>query len=155
VRGGVKANDRPWRDLRKHLKKLGQEGAHVKVGILASTNAPVSGEADLVTIGAAHELGTESLPTRSFIKAGLEDSQDAHVKMVAQLSRAVLSGQATVDEALGRLGLWAATAIRRFITDGKVTPELKPSTVERKGSSKVLVDTGQLVGSISWEVVDK
>lgn len=150
----AKVNDRVWKNLQAHLKKAGRENAHVKVGILASTNAPVPGStADLVTISTAHEFGTQTLPMRSHIRAGLQDAQDAHVQLLGKIAKGILSMTLTIDKGLGMLGLWGATTVRRYITDGKVTPPLQPSTIAAKGSSTPLVDTGQLVNAISWEVI--
>ncbi|MEM8168046.1 hypothetical protein Q4R38_18910, partial [Morganella morganii] len=44
--------------------------------------------------------------------------------------------------------------VKRKIQSG-INPELDPKTVARKGSSKPLIDTGNLLQSITYEVRDK
>ena len=58
-----------------------------------------------------------------------------------------------VDAALGLLGTWAVAAIQAKIRTN-IPPELKQATIDRKHSDLALVDTGQLLNSLTYEVVD-
>jgi hypothetical protein len=47
----------------------------------------------------------------------------------------------------------AAADVQAYMVNGKFAP-LKAKTIKRKGSSKPLIDTGQLRQSITYRVVD-
>ncbi|HXW52497.1 MAG TPA: hypothetical protein VEL47_00200 [Myxococcota bacterium] len=63
----------------------------------------------------------------------------------------ILDGTLNVRRALTQLGEVVSKDIVQTINRG-IAPELKPATVRRKGSSKALIDTGRLKGSITHEV---
>ena len=69
-------------------------------------------------------------------------------KMCAKLSKAIIEGKMDEAKALGLLGLWAVSEVRKTIRAG-IAPELAPSTIAAKGSSLALVDTGGLIASIT------
>jgi hypothetical protein len=53
--------------------------------------------------------------------------------------------------ALDRLGIQAQNIIKQSFRKNDWKP-LNPKTIKRKGSSTPLIDTGQLIGSISYIV---
>ena len=63
----------------------------------------------------------------------------------------VISGAMSVDDMLDLCGQQFATAIKDKIAEISSPPN-HPYTVEQKGSSNPLVDTGGLVESITWKV---
>lgn len=113
----------------------------------------------LAEIAAAHEYGTAVIPQRSWIRRTFTDQLDELKGMQTKLSKALLDGKMDVLRAMSLLGTWGAAAIKATVTQGRVTPKLEESaaglrTIERKGSSQTLIDTGQMVNSVTW-VVDK
>ena len=150
----LKVNDKVWRKLKSRLAMLGRKDASVKVGVLEG-----SGEHDggfsMVELAAVHEFGSpaNNIPSRSFIRATFVNNREEAARVLQRLAKGIVTNKLEVDQALGVLGLWGANAVKRYITSGKVVPPLKPATIARKGSSKPLVDTGQLVNSITWKVV--
>lgn len=108
-------------------------------------------------IGALHEFGNPStgLPERSWLRSTLRDPDvQAQLEQIeAKLLAEVVAGRMSRDQALGLIGAWIASQIQKTITRGDVTPPLAPATVAAKGSSTPLVDTGQLVAAIGWEIV--
>lgn len=151
----VKVDNKAWIALKKRLRTIGQTGAHVKVGVLGEAVHDGPKPISMVELAAVHEFGSPSIgvPERSFIRAGLKDDRDGMVRLLNDAARGIVAGTMSVETGLGRLGLWAQNAIKRKITGGDIPPPLKPRTIARKGSSKPLVDTGQLVNSITFEVV--
>jgi hypothetical protein len=141
----IKIRDQAWREIRKRLGRKGQ--SYVKAGVF--------GSAKVATIGAVHEYGNRdgSIPSRSYVRSTLSERRDEMVKMQAALTRRVIAGKLTLDQAMGLLGLWCANAIKGKIISSDIPPPLKPATVARKGSSKVLIDTGELLNHITWKVV--
>lgn len=92
------------------------------------------------------------IPARPFMRPGIENAKPAIIKGFKEAGQAALSGQHDrVVKMLNRIGLTAQSAIQEKITDGPFVP-LKPETIERKGSDKPLIDTGQLRKSITYVV---
>ena len=63
----------------------------------------------------------------------------------------VVEGKMSVDDMLDLCGQQFATAIKDKIVEIS-TPPNHPYTVQSKGSSNPLIDTGGLVESITWKV---
>lgn len=90
------------------------------------------------------------IPERSFMRTGHDKNAD---RIISQTERAivqVLTGKMSIDTVLDMCGQQFATAIKTYMRDLS-SPANHPFTTERKGSSNPLVDTGQLIESISWE----
>jgi hypothetical protein len=125
-----------------------------------------------VELAAIHEFGSPraGVPQRSFIRRTFEQNREEVAKKIAELAsqfvfsrtRSTLRSLAfwkrqkprpSAARALGRLGAWGATLVKKTITTGAgVPPPNAPATIERKGSRRPLVDTGRLLGAITWEV---
>lgn len=150
----TKSNDQVWRELRARLKVHGRAQSHVQVGVLGDSGTHHSGFS-MVELAAVHEFGSPAagIPERSFIRSALRDRKDEMTKLLTGVAKRIIDNKMTIDQGLGQLGLWAATAIKKQIIGQDIPPPLKASTVAKKGSSKPLVDTGQLLGAISWKVV--
>lgn len=145
------------------LKRLlalgtGLEKARVKVGILEGKGGEAEhGESGMaiIEIAAVHEFGSVDgrIPERSFLRRTFEEQQDELIKFQSKIAVAVVNQRLSIEQGLGQLGLWAQAAIKRTITgDPPIPPPLKPATIARKGSDRPLVDTGQLLNSIQWEL---
>ena len=61
--------------------------------------------------------------------------------------------KAGIQQAASRVGNYGASQVKRGIVNGNFTPN-SPLTIARKGSSKPLIDKGDLVGSITYQVID-
>lgn len=146
-----------WKRILRDVKGLDKFSAHV--GILASKGgAEVEGELSLLQIAAIHEFGSRraGVPERSFIRRTFNTKRDELVKMCTRLCREVITRGMNVEKAYALLGQWGAAEVKKTITEGEgVPPPNAPRTVLAKGSSRPLVDTGRLVGAISYEVVSE
>jgi hypothetical protein len=145
-----------WKNLRR-LFKTGNPS--VRVGVLASKGggAQHSDGITLVELAAIHEFGSPAagIPQRSFIRSTLETKGADLAKAVVMASKSIING-GSVKQALDRLGAWASTEIKNNVTRGSgiLTASgegLKQSTIDRKGSSRPLIDNGRMIGSVSWE----
>lgn len=107
-------------------------------------------------IAAVHEFGSPSqgIPERPFLRVAIQRNRQKYVRLNRINLVKMLRGQATVDQALGQLGEMAKGDVQTEIRSGVFTP-LKEATKKRKGSSRPLIDTGQMVQSIAWELGDK
>lgn len=148
----MKVNDKKWKQLKKKLGKLSLGKAHVRVGTFGGVHSSGYLMPELM---ATHEFGSQDgrIPQRSFIGATLSERRQEITKLLSQYADQILQDKLAPAQALGQLGLWAATAVKAKITTTDIPPPLKPSTIARKGSTKPLVDTGQLVNSITWVVI--
>ena len=147
----------PFAKLKVRAEEIASKRVHVGVLATGAGAQRVEGsDISVVELAAIHEFGSPAagIPERSFIRSTLQvHEREALRHKTAELCRAVILGAMSVDQALNLLGVWATAAIRRSITTGKITPPLKQATIDRKGSSRPLVDTGQLINSITHEVV--
>lgn len=124
----------------------------VDVGIVGDTAGKAT--QDGMTVGALaeiHEFGL-GVPQRSFLRAWADADRAKIDKTWSALLRKVLAGDLTTDQALEQFGLWAQGQAQAFIADGRVRPPLDQRTIDAKGSSTPLIDTGQLRSSITYEV---
>lgn len=69
----------------------------------------------------------------------------------AKMAKKVAEGSLTVTRGTEQLGMLARDKVRLSFTDGHLQPNA-PSTIKKKGSSKPLIDTGQLRQSITYVV---
>ena len=91
------------------------------------------------------------MPERSFIRGTVDAKGRRIAKMAKTLMEAVFRGRGDTRKALGLLGVFVQGLIRGRMSQG-IPPPLKAATIKRKGSSKPLIDTGQLRSSIDLKV---
>ena len=154
------SDDRPWQKLLKTINKMVSSDPHVRVGVLADKGGSAGhGDSGMTVLQVAtiHEFGAPAagIPERSFIRRAATDKEPEVAKMSARAARDVVEGRKTSERALDVLGTWFSAEVKKTITEQDIPPPLQSSTIERKGSSKPLVDTGQLVQSITHEVVKR
>lgn len=107
-------------------------------------------------IAAVHEFGSPSqgIPERPFLRVSVQRNRQKYIRLNRINLVKMLRGKATVDQALGQLGEMAKGDVQTEIRSGDFAP-LKEATIKRKGSSRPLIDTGQMVQSIAWELGEK
>lgn len=143
------------RDGRKYIDQI--LAAHrgvpmVAVGILGAKASVAHGNEGLTTadVAAVNEFGM-GVPARPFMRLTFEQRAGDLQKLGRGLEQRVLQGSMTVEAALLVMGAAAVGYIRATI-DAGVEPSNASSTVKQKGSSKPLINTGQLKGSVTSEV---
>lgn len=108
--------------------------------------------ADLALV---HEFGSPAagIPERSFIRAAFDANREKYLEDLRKMVQAIYDRKMTLEQALGLLSAEAASDIRELIRAGEgIPPPDAPATVAHKGSSRPLVDSGQLLGAISHAV---
>lgn len=141
-------NAKAFDELRARIKA---DHSKINVGVPAGKS-----EADgtpVALIAAVHEFGSpqKGIPERPFLRTTIQENRDKYVQLNRRNLVAVLNGKMNVEQALGQLGEVAKGDVQAKIASGGFEP-LKESTIKRKGSSKPLIDTGQLRQSIAWEL---
>lgn len=143
--------DRGWDRIKREMRNI--NGASVKIGVLAEEGFHEDSSIHVAQLGAVHEFGAprRGIPERSFLRATADAKQvelnSFRVKELASIQR----GTSNVRLSLERLGQRFKDMVISTINQG-IPPPNKPATVARKGSSKTLIDTGQLKQSIRFKV---
>ena len=108
----------------------------------------------LAQLGAIHEYGAprRNIPERPFLHPSLRAAQPQLAKLAGELLFQVQNGKLVKRAALERLGFAGVGIVQRYIRDSSHFTELKPATVARKGSSKPLIDTGQMIQNVTFQV---
>lgn len=154
---GVTVDDKGLDRLRVALRDL--SATEVFVGILASGKANEAhkdedGNDTVATqqdVGTWMEFGTGHVPERSFLRETIAVKRNEIETRLAAEVRKVLTGKQGVDAAMEHVGQFVVGLCQARIKEG-IGPELDQSTIDRKGSSTPLIDTGQLRSSITYEV---
>lgn len=137
--------------LKALMKKLSGASGKVAIGVLGSTAGKSHGATTLYDVAAANEFGTSRIPERSFLRATLDLHHAKVVAFCKKQGALVVRGEITNETALERIGLFVQGLIQARIAAG-IAPANAPSTISAKGSSKPLIDSGQLRSSITYEV---
>ena len=110
-------------------------------------------------VAAIHEFGYPAggIPARSFFRPTIAAKANEWARQVAGASLAVIKGDTTADAALEGIGGMAAGQVAEAIA--RITsPALKEATIRARTnasggtSSKPLVDTGQMLQSVTHKV---
>ncbi|MBR2880838.1 MAG: hypothetical protein IKB96_00535 [Prevotella sp.] len=92
---------------------------------------------------AINEFGTDTIPQRSFLRSTFDENQDNVISMYANRFNTTQSLLRAAEDT----GDYLAMLVRAKIDNGNFTPNA-PSTIRSKGSSRPLIDTGRMQGSI-------
>lgn len=159
----VKVVDRGWEAIKERVQRLRDTGAICKVGVqgaqaAANVQHTTLTVAQLATI---HEFGkvihqpkmnrTIRIPERSFLRATIDLYQDAITRRDVLLAQGFVMGKFPLKPAMELLGQYVVGLIKQRIANG-IAPPNSPYTIANKGSSKPLIDTGQLRNSITYVV---
>ncbi len=175
ARVDVISKDKGLERILAMAKRVGAEKPYAKAGIIGSKAAKQhnvktpGGTAHLTNVELAiiHEFGAPAagIPERSFIRSSFDKNRPKYDSMCNILVRKIYEGSMGERQALGLLGLAMATDMKLGVTQGAgIQPPNSPATLRRKLSKtrrgppppdgpRALVDTGQMVGAMSWEVV--
>lgn len=164
----IKDSDRGARQLAE--KVFGLNNPKIVVGILArgaSQHVAKPGASRAISIleyATWNEFGVKAsgigangrhyvvnIPERSFIRAWFDHNRLRALDYLAAVLKEVIAGNLTKEQALNRLAQKFVAEIKIAITRG-IDPPNADSTIERKGSSKPLIDTGALRSAISYRI---
>ena len=137
--------------------------AFVKVGVLSNKaerfdiNKTDQDDINNPTLGLVHEFGSAShnIPPRSFLRMPLGTQLPDKLSKIGKATWNALVEQKGVRGALEVLGIAGVQTVEEAFRSGGFGrwQPLKAATVARKGSSAILIDSGQLRRSISSAVV--
>lgn len=140
--------------LNLRLKAL--EQSEVYVGIPQENSSRPGEEINNAELLFIHEHGSpiNNLPAREVLRPALQANKKLIADQLSIAAKAVLAGdQAKANRELEKTGILAANAAKRWFTDDRNGWQpLSLETIRRKGSSQILIDTGEMRRAISWEV---
>lgn len=149
-------------EITKRLKKIMKRAERLNrmqlvVGIPSDENS--RDESTGITnaeLGAIHEFGVpeKGIPERSFMRSTASEEADNLGRLAKIQIAECLRDETSAHDAFATVGAYLQGKIVDKITDGDFEPNTE-ATVNRKKSSKPLIDTGQLRGAITYEVREK
>jgi hypothetical protein len=149
----VKRKNPKWAKklLEKHKKISGKV---VAVGFPKGTNAVGVRYPDgtpLLNVAVWNNYGTSRIPRRDFMSAGIVSITEKTNPIAKRFAADINSGKIKADTVLEQMGVVAAGALQLTIRDLKDPPNA-PSTIRIKKSANPLVDTGLLIGAVTYIV---
>lgn len=104
-------------------------------------------------LGMVHEYGspTRNIPARPFIAPPIKDNVEKYKRMMRDQALKLIFRRTTLHNALSLVGEAGKADIQKYMLSANFAP-LSAATIERKGSSKPLIDTGQMRNAITYEV---
>lgn len=98
-----------------------------------------------------HEQGLGRVPKRAFVKPAITANRHKYASLIKHHMTAVLKGRLRPSTLWQLVGQEAVKDIGQYMLTATFTP-LAPATIKAKGSSKPLIDTGQLRQSVTYQV---
>ena len=145
---GMSGGDKLMSILNRINQRLAQSGSgpEVRVGFLEGATYP-DGKS-VAMIAAIQEFGGGHVPPRPFFRNMIKAKAPTWGDSIGKMLRA-----ASYDGAktMGRMGELIKGQLQQSIVD-LTSPPLAPATVARKGFEKPLVDTGNMLNSVDYEV---
>lgn len=143
-------------DRDKGFKKLAGElggAGTITLGVQGDEAEKQHQDSEL-TIGqvaAIHELGL-GVPERSWLRVWMdENAQRCRADLAAAL-QLVIQGSKSRRQALADVGYEWVKKLRENIRSGRIRPALAPSTVAAKGHGIPLLDSGDVMNSITYRL---
>lgn len=138
--------------------------SYVKAGVLGTSHKSKGKQrTDGLTnaqLASIHEYGLGDVPARPWIGPPFRANRQKYMaRLVKAYKKALKDGEpAQVIKELERLGFLMAADIKNYVTQSPlpgVPPPNAPATIARKGSSRTLVDSSQMVNSVTHQVIDR
>ena len=138
----------------ERFKEIGKP--KVYIGVPASKNGMHEGGINMATLLALHVLGAPSrgIPQRDPLRPPLIANAQRYSDLLALGLKNALSDGTDPKLVYEKIGIVATNDVNYYFVTGNFKP-LNQKTIDRKGSSKPLIDTEELRGAISYEVRNK
>ena len=106
---------------------------------------------EVARVAVWNEFGVPArdIPSRPFFRNAIDGNREALKEFKKNIHDQVLQRKITPHQALELIGLWMQNKIRESILKGSWTPNSE-RTKKAKESSKPLVDTGQMINSLTF-----
>lgn len=170
----VQIIDKGWERIKRSLKL--RNNSYVKVGFPGEkAEKHEDSDLDVAAVAAIQEYGTSRIPSRPFMAQSFDKKRSEIEQLVDRLDDAIFEGRESTPRALTKLGIFHQGQVRQEIVSGDFKP-LAASTIaaraakvanaiQRKGGATTtdakrkksggntpLIDSGQMMGSVDFEV---
>lgn len=143
--------------LERHLKTIENglgRGAHVRVGFLEDATYPATAEGasalPVAQVAFWNQYGTIHSPARPFITDMIQRKSP---RWGVSLGNILRKNNFNAERSLALMGEGIKGQLVQSIVNWSEPPNA-PSTVERKGFNKPLIDTALMSRSVSYQVLD-
>lgn len=145
----VEVRDRGWKAIRQQFLKT-KPRLELTVGVQGTDASQDHDGITNAALAAIHEFGAPAagIPERSFLRSTISRENKKYLKLLQNAGKNALA-KVPAKKSLEILGEIVVADVRKTIDRSIGLKPLKAATVARKGSSKPLIDTGQLKGSIT------
>jgi hypothetical protein len=147
--GKVVVKDRGY--IKRLQNQRALKGWKASVGVHGTDSDRDEDGPDNVQLAVWHEFGAEGIPERSFLRSAFDQNVSKYEKLMGMQTGLVIDGVQTPKGAVSVVAERMVADVVNGINRG-IPPPNAPSTIEAKGSSKPLIDSGQLKGSITFKV---
>lgn len=150
------AIDKGVEAFKKRLELLRLRKSYVKAGVLG-TKGSRPGQLTNAQLASIHEYGLGTAPARPFVRPPFVVNKASYLDIIRAGYKAAMRSNdpGSFRRVLALVGQKMAADIRNYVTQGAgVPPPLSPRTIAAKGSSRPLVDTGQMIRAVDYEVVE-
>ena len=128
------------------LQKLKLQFGTVDVGFFKGTHTYPNGK-DVTTVARDNDQGTKRIPERPFMIPAGNKAANKTINITVQSIASELDEQ----QALSKAGELFVGFIQKEITNLKEPPN-SPYTIEKKGSSNPLIDSGLMRSKVEWKL---
>ena len=111
---------------------------------------PQPNQMPLEKLALTHQFGTSTIPARPFLSRAQENAQARAQKLIDIR----LDQNVTISDLCLEIAAIMQAEIKNQIVKGSFVPN-SPATIIRKGSTRPLVDTGNLLQSVHFSVITK
>ena len=138
----------------ERFKEIGKP--KVYIGVPASKNGMHEGGINMATLLALHVLGAPSrgIPQRDPLRPPLIANAQRYTDLLAIGLKNSLSDGTDPKLVYEKIGIVATNDVKDYFITGNFKA-LSEKTIKAKGSSKPLIDSGELRGAITYEVRNK
>lgn len=157
ARADVRDIDKGWEAIQKEVESF--KKASVLIGFQEGevTKKEVKGQREkegglgMPEIAAQNEFGTKLIPARPFMRTSFDENISKINRLINLQYQQVQDGKKNADQALTAIGVVMVGLVQQKIRS-IVSPPNSPRTIEIKGSSKPLIDFGQMIQSVREKV---
>ena len=148
------------RNHNDHIAKVLEQLQHREIQIGFFETAVYPDGTPVAYVAAIQEFGSGPIPPRPFLRPAAADNKDKWGKLVASGVKAALREAIELDSALAQVGMLGASDVQNAIR-AVSSPGLAESTIRNRRtrttrnknqSTKPLVDTGQMLQSVTSKV---
>lgn len=143
--------DRGYKAFVRAMQNASKADPHVTVGVHGKDEARGGDEPTNVEVATFNEFGTTTAPARPFLRTAVDENRRKYATMFQRTLGLWVDGKTTLHDALAIVGTQAKADVQLKITKIRDPPNA-PSTIERKGSSNPLIDTGQMRQAVDFVV---